>query len=434
VATDPLTLSTRILDSGVIDEAINRVDGTLWELRDGLAIVEGFSHCVVLRTEDGLMCFDTSGVNGGAAAIDGIRRWSKEPVSHIVYTHGHADHVGGSGAFRGDAQRAGRATPKVFAHRGVLARLDRYAATSDFNLLINQRQFGGIRPGTGLHIGADASAPTFLPADTMRPDMTFDDVLDLTIGDLTIEMHHDRGETDDHLWAWLPERKWLMCGDFFTWFFPNAGNPQKVQRYPLEWARALRRMAAVQPELLVPAHGLPIEGRERIAVALDNVARALEDLVAAVLSMMNEGASLDDIVHTVRVSDDMLALPYLRPFYDEPEFVVRNIWRLYGGWWDGAASRLKPAPDAVLGREVSALAGGPDVLIARAKGIAEDGDLRLACHLADFAACAAPDNAAIHERRAQIYKMRRDAESSLMAKGIFLAAARDSERVVNEGD
>jgi alkyl sulfatase BDS1-like metallo-beta-lactamase superfamily hydrolase len=316
----------------------------------------------------------------------------------------------------------------------VLARLDRYAATSDFNLLINQRQFGGIRPGTGLHIGADASAPTFLPADTMRPDTTFDDVLDLTIGDLTIELHHDRGETDDHLWAWLPERKWLMCGDFFTWFFPNAGNPQKVQRYPLEWARALRRMAAVQPELLVPAHGLPIEGRERIAVALDNVARALEDLVAAVLSLMNEGASLDDIVHTVRVSDDMLALPYLRPFYDEPEFVVRNIWRLYGGWWDGAASRLKPAPDAVLGREVSALAGGPDVLIARAKGIAEDGDLRLACHLADFAAWAAPDNAAIHERRAQIYKMRRDAESSLMAKGIFMAAARDSERVVNEGD
>lgn len=434
MATDPLTLSTRILDSGVIDEAINRVDGTLWELRDGLAIVEGFSHCIALRTEDGLMCFDTSGVNGGSAAIDGIRRWSKEAVSHIVYTHGHADHVGGSGAFRDDAQRSGHAAPKVFAHRGVLARLDRYAATSDFNLLINQRQFGGIRPGTGLHIGADASAPTFLPADTMRPDMTFDDVLELTIGDLTIEMHHDRGETDDHLWAWLPERKWLMCGDFFTWFFPNAGNPQKVQRYPLEWARALRRMAAVQPELLLPAHGLPIEGRERIAVALDNVARALEDLVAAVLSMMNEGASLDDIVHTVRVSDDMLALPYLRPFYDEPEFVVRNIWRLYGGWWDGAASRLKPAPDAVLGSEVSALAGGPDVLIARAKGIAEDGDLRLACHLADFAAWAAPDNAAIHERRAQIYRMRRDAESSLMAKGIFMAAARDSERVTNEGD
>ncbi|MFM8713118.1 MAG: alkyl sulfatase dimerization domain-containing protein [Actinomycetota bacterium] len=66
--------------------------------------------------------------------------------------------------------------------------------------------------------------------------------------------------------------------------------------------------------------------------------------------------------------------------------MVRNIWRLYGGWWDGAASRLKPAPDSVLGAEIASLAGGADVLIARAKGLAEDGDIRLACHLADFAA------------------------------------------------
>ena len=59
----------------------------------------------------------------------------------------------------------------------------------------------------------------------------------------------------------------------------------------------------------------------------------------------------------------ILDKPYMRPFYDEPEFVVRNIWRLYGGWWDGAASRLKPSPDAVLAAELSQLAGGPQVLI-----------------------------------------------------------------------
>ncbi|MFM7962896.1 MAG: alkyl sulfatase dimerization domain-containing protein, partial [Actinomycetota bacterium] len=116
--------------------------------------------------------------------------------------------------------------------------------------------------------------------------------------------------------------------------------------------------------------------------------------------------------------------------YDEPEFVVRNIWRLYGGWWDGAASRLKPAPDSVLGAEIASLAGGADVLIARAKGLAEEGDLRLACHLADFAAWAAPDDATIHTRRAEIYNKRRDVELSLMSKGIFKAAARESEAVV----
>ena len=53
-----------------------------------------------------------------------------------------------------------------------------------------------------------------------------------------------------------------------TWLFPNAGNPQKVQRYPVEWAAALRSMVALGPELLLPAHGLPIEGRERIETVL----------------------------------------------------------------------------------------------------------------------------------------------------------------------
>ena len=41
---------------------------------------------------------------------------------------------------------------------------------------------------------------------------------------------------------------------------------------------------------------------------------------------------------------------YLRAIYDEPEFIIHNIWRLYGGWYDGNPSRLKPAPDAAGGR------------------------------------------------------------------------------------
>jgi alkyl sulfatase BDS1-like metallo-beta-lactamase superfamily hydrolase len=245
------------------------------------------------------------------------------------------------------------------------------------------------------------------------------------------ELHHARGETDDHLWAWFPDRKWIMSGDFLIWNFPNAGNPQKVQRYPIEWAAALRAMIAKEPELLLPAHGLPIAGRERVARVLDEVASALENLVADVVAMMNSGATLDAIIHTVRVPDDTLAKPYLRPFYDEPEFVVRGIWRQFGGWWDGAASRLKPSPDAHLASAVAELAGGADVLLRRAEQAAGDGDLRLACHFADLAGWAAPDDPDIHAGRAAIYLVRRKTEPSLMAKGIFAAAARESQAVTD---
>jgi alkyl sulfatase BDS1-like metallo-beta-lactamase superfamily hydrolase len=111
--------------------------------------------------------------------------------------------------------------------------------------------------------------------------------------------------------------------------------------------------------------------------------------------------------------------------YDEPEFVVRNIWRLYGGWWDGNPAHLKPPTDAALAAELAALAGGADKLAARALEVADE-DIRLACQLVEFAVQAAPNEAAAHAARAEIYQQRRASETSLMAKGIYGAAANDS--------
>jgi alkyl sulfatase BDS1-like metallo-beta-lactamase superfamily hydrolase len=292
---------------------------------------------------------------------------------------------------------------------------------------INARQFGGVRGDFGMGDGS----PAFIPTDTIRPNHIVEDHDTLAVGNRTIELHHARGETDDHLWAWMPNEKWIASGDFFIWNFPNAGNPQKVQRYPIEWAAALREMISKGPELLLPAHGLPIEGKDRIARVLGDVASALETLVSEVVEMMNAGEVLDTIVHSISVPDDVLEKPYLRPMYDEPEFVVRGIWRQFGGWWDGAASRLKPAPDTQVATEIAELAGGPGVLIERATAVAAAGDFRLACHLADLAGWAAPTDAAVHAQRATIYLDRRKAETSLMSKGIFAAAARDSQAVAD---
>ena len=80
----------------------------------------------------------------------------------------------------------------------------------------------------------------------------------VNVGGVKLDLRHTKGETDDHVWAWLPERKTILTGDLFIWNFPNAGNPQKAQRYPREWAAALRKMAALAPESLFPGHGPPI--------------------------------------------------------------------------------------------------------------------------------------------------------------------------------
>jgi len=230
----------------------------------------------------------------------------------------------------------------------VSPRFRRYELTNGYNFTINARQFA---PATELRMGVtDAQGKALPPAGRfgpdpwVEPDTTFRDRLDMKVGDTHFELHHAIGETDDHLWAWVPAHKAICSGDFVTWVFPNAGNPQKVQRYPLEWAKALREMIALEPELLLPAHGLPIAGKARIASVLDNIATALETLVRQTLDMMNAGLRLDDIVQSVKLPSSLMDKPYLRPVYDEPEFVIHNIWRLYGGWYDGNPAHLKPAP------------------------------------------------------------------------------------------
>jgi alkyl sulfatase BDS1-like metallo-beta-lactamase superfamily hydrolase len=423
---DLLALSTKIIDEG-LDEPVNRLTFELSEIDDEIALVESFSHVVAFRTGDGLLLFDASLADLAPTVLGALRSWSDDRVDTLVYTHGHVDHVGGARAILDEALDRGDRRPAVVAHEAVPDRFRRYDLTNGYNAVINLRQF----KGRGLLTGS-GDRPRF-PSGWVEPSVTYGDRLTVRVGDLDVELRHGLGETDDHTWAWIPTRRAVCVGDFVIWAFPNAGNPQKVQRYPLEWARTLREMAALEPELLLPAHGLPVSGRERIARVLGDTATALESIVEQTLALMNEGAPLDDVIHTVRVDEELLARPYLRPVYDDPEFVVRNVWRRYGGWYDGNPARLKPAPDADLAAVLAALAGGADVLTARAIELADAGELRIATHLVELAAGAAPDDSAVHAARAEVYDRRRRSETSLMARGIFGRAAEASRVLGGDG-
>ena len=390
-----------------------RVRVGLDALDDGCAFMSAFSNALVLETDEGLVFIDTSSLFHAQALHDAVRAWTDAPVHTGVYTHGHVDHVFGLLRFHEEAAAAGRPPIEVVAHGACPARFDRYRATHGYNAHINQRQFGFPKP--------------VFPEEFRYPDRTVGDFARLLVGGVEIELHHDKGETDDALWAWLPERRFLYTGDFFIWASPNCGNPQKVQRYPMEWAAALRKMAALEPEVLFPGHGPPIFGASRVAQALDESARLLESLVEQTLGLMNAGASLDEVVHGVRVPQDLLERPYLRPVYDDPVFVVRGLWRLYGGWWDGDPSHLLPAPEAQLAAAVSDAVGGATALAERASDHADRGELGVAASLVEYAWRAAPEDPAVRACRARIYRARADQATSLMAKGVFRAAVRECE-------
>jgi len=367
----------------------------------------------VIRTTAGLVLIDTAKPDTAAETLAAVRRWDDRPIHTVIYTHGHIDHTSGVELIDEEAEARGVPRPRIIAHRNVLRRLSRYEASHGFNSIVQGQQF---------------DYPDYVyPVGQRRPDQVYDDTLSLTIGSERFELFHGRGETDDATFVWLPEHRVLASGDFVIWVFPNAGNPRKVQRYVPDWAAALRQMQALQPEVLIPGHGPVIFGGERASQVLDDGAAVLDSLTRQTLELMNKGRTLDEILHSVRAPAALLAKPYLLPKYDDPEFVVRGIWHLYAGWFDGNPAHLKPAPSAELAGEIAALAGGAATLAGRAKALAEAGKTRLAAHLIELASNASPMSAEIQSVRARVYAQCTEAEPTLIAKAIYRVYQRDAE-------
>ena len=261
------------------------------------------------------------------------------------------------------------------------------------------------------------------------PDTVFDDAIDMLVGGERFELHHSRGETDDETWVWCPGRRVLCTGDTFVWSTPNVGNPYKVQRYAEEWATALEQMAACKPLHLLPGHGPPLSGEERIQDALLSTADWLRSIHDQVVAKMNEGKWLEDILREFTYPST--EKPWLRPIYDHPEFAARNVYRLYGGWYDGDPANILPAHSEDVATALVA-ATGAEPILARARRLQGEGELQLACHLVDYVRKGEPENVEAWKLWRELFAARAAAEESLMARGAFYTAVSEAEERLSE--
>lgn len=372
-----------------------------------------FVNTYALRTPDGLLLVDPGLGPSSGSVHAAVRSWTDAPLHTAVYTHGHADHAFGLRAFLEAGER-----PAIVAQEACLQRFHRYRLMHGQNARINQRQFSLPMP--------------FFPERFDMPTLLVRDRLTQRLGDVEVRYTAARGETDDHLWVFVPERRYLFTGDLIIWQAPNCGNPQKVQRYPEEWADALEAMAGLDPEWLFPGHGLVVQGRDAVRLVLTETARYLRVIVEQVRTRMNAGETAEEIVAAVEPDPELATRPFLRPTYDHPKFIVRNLLRLWGGWWNGNAADLLPATPAAQATEIARLAGGVDAVVARGRALLDGGDAVMAAHLAEWAVRAAPDDRAAQALKRDVYSRRLDEAEALMARGIFRAAMQDAERALGE--
>ncbi|MFP6664346.1 MAG: alkyl sulfatase dimerization domain-containing protein [Deltaproteobacteria bacterium] len=343
-------------------------------------------NVVLFETDAGNVLVDTGMAPAGPAILEKIREVSDKPLHTIIYTHGHVDHAYGTrGILAG-----GDEPEQIIAHENILPRFDRYIR---------------LRESIAGYMSQKSEQMPQTREDFVLPTITFSDKYSFKLGGETFVLQHRRGETDDQLYVWVPGRGALASADYYQGFLPNAGNGKRVQRYPEEWALALREMAALEPRLLLPAHGEAITEPAKVQEALLVHAEALQSIVDQTIVGLNEGLRQDEIFASVALPEHLQGHPLLNIQYVSPADISKMVLKRYAGWWDDIPSNWSPASVPAQGVEIVRLAGGMDALTARARQLV-DSDPQMASHLADWAFYADPQDPRAQAIIIDVYRAR----------------------------
>ena len=340
-------------------------------------------NVVVFETDAGLVVVDTGMTAAGPTIKRLITSVTSAPIHTIVYTHGHVYHAYGTWALLADE-------PQILASEALPRRFDRYIA---------------LRGSLAKYMGQPVESLPRSPEDLVYPTRTFGGELSVSVGGETFELRARPGETDDQLYVWAPERKIIAAADYYQGFLPNAGNGKRVQRYPEEWAAALREMAGEKPQLLLPAHGDPLRGVDTISDSLLTLAEALEWVINHTYAELNKGTRQDLIPASLTVPPELRDHPTLNEQYVSWRDIAKMVMRRHVGWWDDIPSHWTPATFDAQAAEIIALAGGVEALADRARSLL-DTDIIMASHLADWAWFGEPGNPAAQQLIIDVYAHR----------------------------
>ena len=108
----------------------------------------------------------------------------------------------------------------------------------------------------------------------------------------------------------------------------------------------------LDPETLVPGHGAPVVGKEKIKETLTNYRDAILHVHNLALEAVQKFKPLDEVVAQASLPPHLAQLPYLKEYYGYIPFCVRSIYQSYVGWFDGDPANLQPLSRKEFGADV----------------------------------------------------------------------------------
>lgn len=324
-------------------------------------------------------------------------------VEYLIYTHGHLDHIGGSGAFLAERPK------QIIASQYLPERVEKYRLLEPYTMRIAAMQW------------SFTDLPDLSPAleGIAGPTFTFLGEHTFTLGKYTFVCRTARAETDDVLWVWVPELKAAFIGDLVIRSFPNVGNPYKPTRFALGWARALEEVRALSPRLICCGGGNMAYLDQEADEVLRVNSQAIRVLHDQVVEMINQEVHISEMIHRVRLPEDLAASPYLKFGYSRPEFFVYNVYRWYHGYFDHNPAHLLPRPEPEVAAALMEVIGDEKRVLAKAKSLLDQDQAQLALQVLDVLIQARPEDRAARALRLDILLKMEDEDICMMSRSTW---------------
>jgi alkyl sulfatase BDS1-like metallo-beta-lactamase superfamily hydrolase len=374
------------------------------KVNDHIYMGLGFSNTFLVLTDDGNVVIDTSSAISARKHHQLLKEVSQAPVRYIILTHAHQDHTGGVALWK-------EPQTQIVAQRRFIE-MDRYQARLSGYL----SKTGAAQFGLDEHV---LNAFDRLPRNHIAPTITFDDKYDFTLGGTKFELLSAPGETYDHLCVWVPRYKAAFVGDNFYDSFPNIYTLRGTQpRWALDYVASLDKILALQPEIVLPSHGTPIVGHQKIVERLTRYRDAILYVHDGTVKGMNDGKDVYTLMREIKLPPDL----DVGEAYGKVAWSVRGIYEGYVGWFDRNPASMYDEPPTAAERELVRMAGGAQTVGTRAKELAKSGDSVQALRLAEAALSVDPKSAVSLEAKLSALTSLHD-RSRNMIEGAWLTSA-----------
>ena len=348
------------------------------------AIGFGIANSIMVEGKEGNIIIDASDSVFEAEKIYSLfNKKNSNPIKAIIYTHNHGDHTFGTAFYVNNQDER----PQIIAHEdtdfyvqrimGILNPIITERSNRMFGTLLSEEDLINVGIGPSLNV---AKSPT----GYIRPDVIFNDNLELNIAGIKIELFHAPGETNDQLFVWLPDHKALLPGDNIYKTFPNLYTIRgTTHRDVIGWINSIDHMKTFDAEFLFPSHTKPIIGKKEIKEILTIYRDAIQYIHDQTIRLMNEGLYPDQIAELIKLPEHIAKSPYLYEFYGTVRWSVKSIFNGYLGWFNGNPSELDPLSRKERAIRISKLAGGDQMLLEQLYSAVKKEDMQWALELSD---------------------------------------------------